>query len=103
MILLSQRQEVSALSSVFLAEFAHSSSGINDFLFTCVEGVTSGADLHVKLSAHGRLGCKTVATGADHLGLTVVRMDPGFHDIFLLILGSDACDPLRVILHRGAE
>ena len=71
--------------TVFTIEFINTSAGSCNFLLSCVERMTLGADLHVDVLLRGS-GYKRVATVAGHSCLIIIRMDSFFHILFTSLI-----------------
>ncbi len=66
-----------------LGEFVDTTTGINNFLFTCVERVTFAAHVYEEFTfTQGRSGYELVATAAANCYWDVIWMNFWFHDVF---------------------
>jgi hypothetical protein len=69
--------------TVFLAEFVHTSAGIDDFLLARIKRVARGAHLNKEILAERRARIELVATTTSYLDVVVIRMNIGFHVLAL--------------------
>ena len=60
--------------SIFSTELVYAPSGVEELLFTGVEGVARGADFNVQIFAQSGSGLECVATAAGDCDLFVFRV-----------------------------
>lgn len=82
-----------ALFAVTPLEPLDHSGGIDELLFSRIEGVAGTADLKPHLF-FGRAGLERVPAGAANIYLVIIRMNSGFH-----ITSTRPTGPRRRILH----
>jgi hypothetical protein len=67
------------LEPVFLTEFFDTPFGVDDFLFTCVKGVTHAANLNIQVMPQCRARAELIAAGATDVDFFIFRVNIGFH------------------------
>ena len=67
------------LHSVLATEFIHTTGGIQNLLFTGVEGMAGRADFYMQLIVQSGTSHKVIAATAGDLDLLIVRMGVSFH------------------------
>jgi len=78
---------------VFLVEFLNATGSIYNFLCACVEGVALRANFNVQCRlAQCGLGFESIATAAGNGDFIVLRVNVGFHFVFLTtVIGAAKC------------
>lgn len=70
--------------AVFLIEFVHATSRVNDFLFTGIERMTSRAYFNIEsIFFHCGFSYKSITAGASHSYVMIVRLNAVIHSIVL--------------------
>jgi hypothetical protein len=80
------------LCTILAAEFLDTACSVDDLLCAGIERMALGADFNVQFRfAHGGAGAELVAAAACHCDLFVLRVNGGFHFVFLAKVRRGFC------------